>query len=400
MKRPALTTLSVAALSVGLAFGLTACGDSKDDGETVKADSSVEFTGTPIKVMTIAPVDTAAINTPEIVTAAEAATTTLNNAGGINGSKVELISCNDGNDPNTAGDCARKAVSEKVAAVVGGFTTNGTAIVPVLEKAGIPWIGGPGLAAEELSSSNSFPLVAGAAGFVAIGARTVADDCDSTAMVLYDVPTAQKAADLINLGIGGAKGQPAKHIKVPTTTTNFSAVAKSAGESDCAIVGLPNDQIAALAAAGAAQNEDTRYYSVQGALNQAVLEGANGAMDKAVSAVNFVVASDPAWDEAKKASSEIDWTYPYVQNTWAAYQVLKEAIGTEKDATAATLLASLNKADAITAGGLTAPIDFTKEFPVPGLNRVFNPNLQFVQANGTEIESISEFSDITALFAG
>lgn len=398
--RPAPKKLSAAAIGLALAFGVTACGDDDDKGTTVKEDTEVTFTGAPLKVMTIAPVDTAAINTPEIITAAEAATITINNAGGVNGRKLELISCNDGNDPNTAGECARKAVSEGVVAVVGGFTTNGTAIVPVLEKANIPWIGGPSLAAEELSSKVSFPLIAGAAGFAAIGARTVADECESTAMVLYDVPTAEKAVGLINMGIASGGGKPAKHIKVPTTTTNFSAVAKSAGESDCAIIGLPNDQIAALAAAGAAQGEDTRYYSVQGALNQQVLEQSNGAMDGAVSAVNFKVASDPVWDEAKAASSEIDWSYPYVQNTWAAYQVLVEGIGSQTEIDGPGLLDALGKATNITAGDTIAPIDFTKEFPVPGLNRVFNPNLQFVQADGTEIESVSDFADITPLFGG
>jgi len=393
-----ISALPVAALGFALALSLAGCG-SDDDG-TVTPNPDVEFTGEPVKVMTTAPVDTAAINTPEIITTAEAAVATINNSGGLGGHEVELIACNDGNDPNTAAECARQAVSEGAVAVVGGFTTNGTAIVPIIEKAGIPWIGGPGLAAEELSSKFSFPLVAGAAGFTGIGARTVEDECESTAMVLYDVPTAEKAVGLINAGIAAAGGSPAKHIKVPTTTTNFSAVAKSAGESDCAIVGLPNDQVAALASAGAAQGEDTRYYAVQGALNVGVLEASGGALEGATSAVNFVVASDDAWDEAKKASDEVDWTYPYVQNTWAAYQVLVEVVGDHTDVTAAAVLDSLGKAANVTAGGLTAPIDFTKEFPVPGLNRVFNPQLMFVTAEKDEIVQAGEFEDITPLFGG
>jgi len=392
MKVPA-----VAAASVCLV--LTACANGGDDeGTTVKEDKDVTFSGDPIKVMTIAPVDTEAINTPEIVTAAEAATITINNAGGVNGHKLELIACNDGNDPNTASECARQAVDEGVVAVVGGFTTNGTSIVPILQQAGIPWVGPTAFSAEELSSGISFPLVSGAPGFAAIGARTVEDGCESTSMVLYDVPTALKAVDLINLGIASAGGEDARHIKVPTTTTNFSAVAKSAGEADCAIVGLPNDQIAALAAAGAAQGENTRYYAVQGALNQQVLEQSNGAMDGAVSAVNFVPATDDAWDEAKEASSEIDWSYPYVQNTWAAYQVLVEVIGSDEDPTATSVLRALDGASEVTAGGLTAPIDFTTPFPVPGLERVFNTELQFVKADGTEIGSVSDFEDLTPLF--
>jgi ABC-type branched-subunit amino acid transport system substrate-binding protein len=388
-----------AAVCAALVMSVAACSsDGDEDGATVQEDEGVTFTGDPIKVMTIAPVDTAAINTPEIVTAAEAATVTINNAGGINGHKLELVSCNDGNDPNTAAECARQAVKEDVAAVVGGFSTNGTAIVPILQDAGIAWLGPVAFSAEELSSNISFPLVSGAPGFLAIGARTVEDECESTAMVLYDVPTALKAVDLINLGISTAGGEQGVHIKVPTTTTNFSAVAKSAGESDCAILGLPNDQISALAAAGAAQGEDTRYYAVQGALNVQVLEDSNGAMDGGVSAVNFVPVSDPAWDEAKEASSEVDWSYPYSQNTWAAFQVLREVVGEVDEVTAQSVLSALGQASDVQAGGLTAPIDFTTEFAVPGLNRVFNTELMFVQATGEEIESVSEFADLTPLF--
>lgn len=389
------------ALTAVLATSFAACSaEDGDGGETVKEDADVTFTGDPVKVMTIAPVDTAAINTPEIVTAAEAATITINNDGGINGHKVELIACNDGNDPNTAAGCARQAAEEGVVAVVGGFTTSGTAIVPILEEAGIPFLGATAFSAEELSSKISFPLVSGAPAFAQIGARTAQDDCQSTSIVLYDVPTALKAVDLINLGITSAGGDKGTHIKVPTTTTNFSAVAKSAGESECAILGLPNDQIAALAAAGKAQGEDTRYYAVQGALNQKVIKDSNGAMDGAVSAVNFVPASDAAWDDAKAASSEIDWTYPYVQNTWAAYQVLLQVAGDLDEVTGASVLNALGQASGVDAGGLMSPVDFTQEFPVPGLNRVFNRNVQFVEAKGSDIESVSDFEDITPLFGG
>lgn len=396
--RSRINKLPVAGASVALVLALAACGE--DGGGTVEADPDVEFTGEPVKVMTIAPVDTAAMNTPEIVETAEVAVTTINNAGGLGGHEVELIACNDGNDPNTAAGCARQAVDDGVAAVVGGFSTNGTAIVPILEKAGIPLLAGPSLAAEELSSKASFPLIAGAAGFTGLGARTVEDKCESTALVLYDVPTALKAVGLINAGIVGAGGEEAKHIKVPTTTTNFSAVAKSAGESDCAIVGLPNEQVVALAAAGAAQGEDTRYYAVQGALSSGVLEDAGGALEGTTSAVNFVPADDPAWDDAKEASDELDWSYPMVQNTWAGYQVLAEVVGESTDVTAKSVMAALQEADNVTAGGLTAPIDFTKEFPVPGLNRVFNPNMLFVKAEGEDVVKASEFSDITPLFGG
>jgi len=396
MRSTIAKTAVAAASGLLLVSGLAACG-SDDEGST---SSNQNFTGDPVTVMTLAPVGTAAINTPEVITAAEAAVKTINDAGGLGGHEVKLIACNDGNDPNKAGQCAREAVEKKAIAVLGGFTTNGSTIVPILENADIPWIGGPGFSAEELASKVSYPLVAGAVAFTGIGARMVEDGCTSTSTVLYDVPTAEKAAQLIDAGLAAKGADGADHIKVPTTTTDFSSVAKSAAESDCAVIGLPNDQVVALATAAETLGEDTQYYALQGALNHEVLSSAGKALEGATSAVNFVVASNKAWDEAKASSDDVDWTYPYNQNTWASYQVLKEVLGTQTDVTAASVVASLAKASEVKIGGLTAPINFTKEFPVPGLNRVFNPQVFFVKAENGEVVQVGDVTDITALFGG
>ncbi|MBH0781018.1 ABC transporter substrate-binding protein [Nocardia bovistercoris] len=392
-----IVKLRYAAIGTTLVLALAGCGDNSDEGSAGGANT---FTGAPVTVMTLAPVKSAAMNTPEIITAAEAAVKTINAAGGLGGHEVKLLACNDGNNANQAGDCARQAVSANAVAVLGGFTTNGGTVVPILEKAGIPWIGSPALSAEELSSKVAYPLVSGAAAFAGIGARAAADGCASTSMVLYDVPPSEKAAQLINLGLARGNGKPADHIKVPTTTTDFSSIAKTAGKSDCAIVGLPNDQVVALATAARTLGEKTRYYALQGALNDQVLSGARDALEGATSAVNFVAATDPAWQGAKTASTKVDWTYPYNQNTWAAYQVLIEAVGGASDISAASVTAALDKMTAAKAGGLTAPIDFSKEFPVPGINRVFNPNITFVKAKGGAVVQDGGFENLTPLFAG
>ncbi len=57
-------------------------------------------------------------NAPEGDVAIRAAIKAVDDAGGINGRKVTVVSCNDQADPNQAATCARQAVSDKVAAVV------------------------------------------------------------------------------------------------------------------------------------------------------------------------------------------------------------------------------------------------------------------------------------------
>lgn len=386
----------VMAASASLLLALTACGN--DNEATSESSSDQTFTGAPVTVVTIAPVDTAAINQPEIHESAKAAVATINAAGGLGGHEVKLINCNDGNDTNKAADCARRAVSENAIAVLGGFTTNGATINPILDEAGIPWIGAPGFSANELGDKNSYLLLAGGTSFAGIAAKAVRDGCTSISTVQYDSPATGHSTDLINLGIKNAGGKPATVIKVPTTTTDFTSVAKSAGESDCAILGLPNDQVVAVAKAGESVGVNTRYYPLTGALNETVLAQAGDGMADATSASNFVVASNPAWDEAKAASDEVDWTGVYNQDTWASYQVLTDVLAGQTDITAATVTAAMNGAKDIDAGGLMAPVDFTTEFAAPELSRVFNRNVVYTTAQAGEIVQDGGFEDLSPLF--
>ena len=114
----------------------------------------------------------------------------INNAGGVGGHELKLITCNDSADPNKAADCARQAVDEGVAAMVGGFTANGDAIMPILEEAGIPWFAPPGISAAELSSEDSYPITSGVLGLAGLGQMAAEDGCDKVASVNYDLPSA------------------------------------------------------------------------------------------------------------------------------------------------------------------------------------------------------------------
>lgn len=393
-RRPSTIAL---VLATGLALTLTACGDD-DEPSSGSTAPSAGFTGEPVTVMTIAPVDTPAINQPEILETAKAAAASINAAGGLAGRELKVITCNDGNDTNKAGACARQAVSDKAVAVVGGFTTSGATINPILSAAGIPWIGGPGFSPNELADKNSFLLLAGAPSFTGIAAKAATSGCTGVTSVLYDTPTTGKAYDLINAGLAAAKAKPTIQVKVPTTTTDFSSVAKSAAQADCAILGLPNDQTVAVAKAGESLGLKTKYFLLSGALNDTVLKDAGAPLEGAVSAQNFVVASNPVWDAAKASSDDVDWTGPYNQNTWASYQVLANVLKGKTDVTAASVIAALQSATAETAGGLMAPVDFSKEFGVPGLNRVFNRKVVYTVAKDGKVTQQGDFEDLGPFF--
>jgi ABC-type branched-subunit amino acid transport system substrate-binding protein len=394
IRKPTGSTAAQAAVVLAFAVGLSACGANAHEGSTT---SGQHFQGQPVYVMTLAPIDTPAVNTPEVLNAATGAVRFINDAGGLNNHEVKLIDCNDGNDPNKAADCARQAVQKKAIAVVGGFTTNGSTIMPILEKAGIPWIGGYGLSPDELSAEGSFLLRAGAASFAGVGAKAVDDGCKSITTVLYDTPATGNAIALVNAGLTARGAPPAKNIKVPTTTTDFSSVAKAAGESDCTILGLPDDQTVAVAVAGKALGVHTRYYLLAG-LSDSTIKQAHGALADSVSVTSFKVGSDPAWDDAKATRDDVDWSTGSAENTWAAYRVLATVMKNEHTLSATAVMQAMSKATDVDADGLIAPVDFSTAFGVPGLKRVYNRHVLFTKDAKGALVPDGDFVDIGHLF--
>lgn len=125
------------------AMVLAACGSSgSDSDDSGLGKNQGGLTGEPLKVMAIAPVATPIQDYPDQVVAVKAATDDINENGGVNGSPIELITCNDKSDANGAVACAREAVDAGVVAVV-STSVNGATMYPVLQKAGIAVIAQP-----------------------------------------------------------------------------------------------------------------------------------------------------------------------------------------------------------------------------------------------------------------
>ncbi len=389
-----------------LLLGLTACGNNADaDAPTPTQDPDIEFTGDPITVMTLTPYDTDTLNMKAALDVAEGARITINNAGGINGHELKVITCNDGNDPNQSADCARQAVDENVSAVVGGFTTNGDTIMPILEEAGIPYVAPTGIAAAELTSPLSYPVASGVVGLASLGARTAEDDCEDVAFATYDLPTTDQVAGLVDVGRASQGAAPTTQIKIPPTTTDFSSIAEEISGYDCAILAIPSQALVGLAAAGASLGSETAQYVVPGGLTDYATEQAGGMLEGAVTISAFPAPSDEVWDDAKAAVGDLadeengGWSLMWYQNTWAGYQALASVLADSDDVSAKGVVKAFDKATAVDTG-FTAPIDFTEEFAAPGLNRMFNHQVQFLAVeDGVLTPETGEYVDLATHLA-
>jgi ABC-type branched-subunit amino acid transport system substrate-binding protein len=81
----------------------------------------------------------------------------VNQHGGVNGYKLQLIDCDSKYDPSSAHQCAQKLISQGVLAIVGWLSLSGEqGETPYLTNQGVPIIGGLGVPAE-YSSALSYP---------------------------------------------------------------------------------------------------------------------------------------------------------------------------------------------------------------------------------------------------
>jgi ABC-type branched-subunit amino acid transport system substrate-binding protein len=401
-----------AAAAATLLLGLAACSsggnDTKSEGGNSgkpTQDPNVKFTGDPITVMTMSTYDTDTLNAKAVLDVAQGAVVQINNAGGLGGHELKLITCNDSADPNKAADCARQAVDEGVAAMVGGFTANGDAVMPILEQAGIPWFAPPGISAAELSSSDSYPITSGVLGLAGLGQMAAADGCDKVASVNYDLPSAGQIAQLVDLALQNAGHDKSTLIKVPPTTTDFSTIAQETSDYDCAVVGTPPQAFLGVAAAGAQLGSTTKYYVVPGGLTDSVAKNGGDAVEGTKSLSNFPDVDDPMWDDAIKYSGVTSdeenggLSGLYFQNTWVAFRTFLSLIKNNDDFSAAGVKATLDATTQVDTDGFTPPFSFAEDFPAPGLNRVFNyQELTFEIKDGKLQQDGTEYTDMrTAL---
>ncbi|QIG44724.1 ABC transporter substrate-binding protein [Nocardioides anomalus] len=392
-----------AASATMLLLGLAACGGSDSDSDSdaqASQDPDVTFTGDPVKVMTLTAYDTDTLNVKAILDIAQGAVTQINNAGGLGGHELQLITCNEGADPNKAADCARQAVDEGVAAMVGGFTANGDAIMPILEDAGIPWFAPPGISAAELSSEDSYPITSGVLGLAGLGQMAAQDGCDKVASVNYDLPSAGQIGQLVDIGLASEGHDKSDLIKVPPTTTDFSTIAQETSEYDCAVVGTPPQPFLGIAASGAQLGSETKYYVVPGGLTDAVTAAGGEAIEGAVTLSNFPGADDQIWDSAKDAVGDLGddenggWSALYLQNTWVGYRTFLSLVKNNDDFSAAGVKATLDATTSVDTDGFTPPFSFAEDFPAPGLNRVFNyQELKFTIDGGKLTQDGDDYVD-------
>ncbi|HWM35626.1 MAG TPA: ABC transporter substrate-binding protein [Streptomyces sp.] len=418
-RRPAL--FSTAASATACAVLLSGCGLMPG---SAKADDD------PITVMTWAPEGTKATNMPGMPAMAQAYARWINAEGGINGRPLRVLTCNDHNDTLGAARCASRATREGVVAVVGSYSQHGRSFMSALERAGIPYIGGYGVANQEFSSPLSYPVNGGLPALIAgNGRQLAAGGCSQVSLVRPDTTAGDQLPSLINAGLAAGDAGPVTDIRAPEDASAYSRQALKVLDSANASSGLSGSpqqladgQVSASGPCVTAvlggrtdtffdsfrrlqkDSPNVRTSSVLGSLRQSLVDRSGGRkspLEGAYATGWYPAAGDARWNPMKKVISEhafgdnrVDGSDPGVQTTWIAYTVLHKVLKSldDKEVTAKSVRRELDGGDPVGTGGLTPKLNWgyenmlaARDFP-----RIVNAMVTYQRVRGGRLTAVHD----------
>ena len=367
--------LVVLAIGVVGALGVTACGNNSSSSSSASGSLSSSASRAPIKLMTMGPVSAPQFSLPSIPVGAQIAVNEINSAGGVDGRKLQLITCNDQNNPDTAGQCARAAIRDRVAALVGGLENYDRQIEPLLQQAGIPWVGL--VTPDDYTSGNLF-LFGGDAvdAFAAIGMALAKQGCKHIAVIVTVAAGTQKInAEQIEAGVRAGGAKVVGTFTVPATAVDFAptvAAVRSAG-ADCIGSGASpaqNGPLLAAVNAGPKLKIATASGGAPSTLINALGNAANG-----LSATAGMLPPTSTQGVVPKLARTMRAEYPkvpfdqFAETGYASVTVVAHAAKGLGDVTSSSLMSALPKVKEFDTG-LGPVLDFSIA-PVSAYPRLF-----------------------------
>lgn len=246
------------------AVGLAACGSSGGSGAsaggsgsspTSAASGSIpadlasfypghKATGTPVKIGVVSDEGGGAESNSNYADAAVAAADYANaELGGIGGHPIVIDRCGTKSTAAGAIACANQFVSDKVVAVDSAATGFGANVVPIITKAGIPYVTAQGEAAAELTTPNAFSWSGGfAADLRGFANYAKSQGWKSVTIFPVDVPSAAGAVQALGGPFFKAAGVKLTITPIPGGIADATPEVTAGLESKPAAVAIVNDE--------------------------------------------------------------------------------------------------------------------------------------------------------------
>ncbi|WP_320781317.1 ABC transporter substrate-binding protein [Streptomyces sp. CRN 30] len=374
-----------------------------------------------VTVMTWAPQDTGATNKPGMPALASAYARWVNDSGGLGGRELKVVTCNDHNDSLAAAKCARRAVEEDVVAVVGSYSQHADAFLPVLEGAGIPYIGGYGITTDEFTSPLSYPVNGGQPALLAGLGTALAEGCGTVSLVRPDTIAGDQLPALLDSGLAAGGHADAEDQRAAEDATEYGGQAERALErasadpaaTGCVVPVLGDRTGTFMDSFRRAREEhpEVRTGTVLGSVDQSTVNATGGASSPYEGSYVtgwYPVATDRLWDPMKKVIEEeafgdnrIDAADAGVQTTWIAYTVLRKVVESlgEGEVNADSVSGALDDGLEVSTGGLTPALRwrFQDKLAAVGFPRLVNTDVTIqVVREGRLVSARKGFLDTTA----
>jgi ABC-type branched-subunit amino acid transport system substrate-binding protein len=347
--------------------------------------------GDPVTIMTIGEFEVAVAGSanPEVSGAVRARAKAINQAGGLKDAsgtthKLKVDVCNTNNDPNKAEQCARKAVDEGVAAVVGTYTTYGSSIYPILTAANIPVIGSTGSEPTPFTSPNSFTTNSGLPGiFINMPAYLAGAGAKKLSLVFPDLAAAAGITPLIVQAAQAAGATVVNQVTVPLDAADLApqVSAATANDADGIIVVVIGDQNGRFLQGLQQEGYNGKIATAGPFLTPQILnqlgDYLNGKTLLELSYPPTTATSVPGIRQFNKNMNAFDKSLSkndQAVGNWLSTYVFEQAAAQVSEVTGPNLLTALNAMTNVDTLGLTPPINFTQpvkvtQFPLP---RLFN----------------------------
>jgi ABC-type branched-subunit amino acid transport system substrate-binding protein len=408
--------LAVVVAGLVAALALSACGSSSSSSSSSATTSSSGGssssggaktpTGSPIKAMTIASVNTQGPPFPAIPETAKLYEQWINAHGGIKGHPLQVINCDDRGVAPQATACARQAVSQGVVAVVGSYTFMAEAVVPVLAKSNIAWFGTccPGTPSE-LTSKDSFPVGSGPLYSTGFTKKAIDDGCKKINAVVID--GAQPYIPLMEGAMKAAgKSFFKKPIILPATSQDYSPQVAQAtsGGADCVLMVVSEGPYKAWMGPWAQSGTKARMYGPQGNLDKVSIQGNEQAAEGSVIAGSYPDISTAPWADFRAAISQynapqnLDYNSLAGMGTWAGYTAFNKIVQSiTGPVTAKSFFDAATKTTNLDLNGMVPKIDYTKEWTAnQPYRRLFNRGVVFSTIKGGKVVPLTTtFEDVT-----
>ena len=277
------------AIVVALAVGLGALAACRDGGGPAAGDPDGGLTGEPIVVGLINQEDAPVGSFPDLRKGAEAAVRHVNaDLGGVGGRPIRLQSCATRGTAESSQACATKLVEGKPVAVLGGVDLGSAVSLPVLETAGVPYVGSLPQLGQELTSSGAYMLAGGTVADLLGQAQYALDVLGAKRFgALYlDLPgvlaTVVRASEVV-LKARGATDVKLVAAKADEADFTPALKAATAGDPDVVFVVFPAQACARIMAAGQALAVTAKLFFPSACAERSVVDAAGRAADGASS---------------------------------------------------------------------------------------------------------------------